>query len=174
MLRIEGIANDGNTVKITYSQTDTDSGKIEKYSVKSNRTPVPEFFEAWNDLKNDLPNLMLVKGEECNLELRQITLKRSSTMCEQMNYKVQFSGSVYVEGGMNYQFKTGIKDGFWEPRDKNEQGEYTGTGDEHSEEVTEKVNTVIEQTLAYINGASAQGNLFANDDSVDGAELEEE
>jgi hypothetical protein len=174
MLRIKEIANVGNTVKINYSQIDNESGKIEKYSVKSNRTPVPEFFEAWNSLKSELPSLMLVKGDECNLELRQITLKHSSDLSEQMDYKVQFSGSVYNEEDISYQFKTGIKEGFWATRDKNEEGEYIGTGKEHTEAVTEKINAVIEHTLAYINGASAQGNLFPENDSVEGVDGVEE
>jgi len=102
--------------------------------------------------------------------LRQITLKRSSTLSEQKEYKVQFGGSVYIEGGVNYQFKTGIREGFWNARDKNDKGEYIGTGEEYSEAVTEKVNAAIDHTLAYISGTSSQGNLFPENDTVNGAE----
>jgi len=172
MLRIEKIANDGETVSINYSQINTDSGELESYSVKSKRAPAPEFFEAWNGIKNELPDLMLVKGNECNLELRKITLKHGSVLSEQMEYKVQFIGSVYAEGGTDYQFTTGIREGYWEARDKNEEGIYVGDATELSEDITSKVNAVIECTLAYLNGASAQQSLLPELDAADGVEEE--
>jgi hypothetical protein len=171
MLRIEQIGNDGKDVKIKYSHLDSENGKLDTYNIKSNREPAPEFFKAWTGLKDMLPELMIVKG---SLELRQISLKRESVASEQLEYKVQFKGSVYVEGGTDYQFTTGIREGFWDARDKNDKGEYAGTGKELSEAITKKVNAVIEATLAYINGASAQQNMFQNADMTDGADSKNE
>ena len=170
MLRIEKIANDGETVSINYSQINTDSGELEGYSVKSKRAPAPEFFEAWNGVKNELPKLMNIDANERNLELRKVILKHSSILSEQMEYKVQFGGSTYKEDGMDYQFTTGIRDGFWAERDNNEDGVYVGDGTELSKDFTNKVNAVIECTIAYLNGASAQQSLLPELDAADGVE----
>lgn len=174
MLRIEKIASDGETLRIDYSQINSDNGEFESYSVKSKRTPAPEFFEDWNSLKNDLPTLMHIDALERNVELRRVVLKHSSVLSDQMEYKVQFLGSSYADGGTDYQFTTGIREGFWEARDENEEHEYVGTGEELSKEFTAKVNAVIDRTLDYIKGASAQQSLFPEDDATNGAIEEDE
>lgn len=170
MIRLSKIKNDSKTLSIKYEVINPEKEEVETYQVKSSREPEPEFYAAWTALKRDLPGIMLVNGDGCKIELRQITLKRKNAASEQKEYQVQFDGSVYIDDGVDYQFKTGYKDGFWEPRDKNEEGEYIGTGKELGENTTKIVNEIIERTLAYINGASAQQNLFPENDALDGSE----
>lgn len=170
MIRINKIKSDGKNLSIAYGVINAEKETVEDYKVKSSREPEPEFHEAWTALKRELPGIMLVNDKGCTIELRQISLKRKNLSSEQEEYQVQFDGSIYIEDGVDYQFKTGHKEGYYEPRDKNEEGEYVGSGKELPEKITKIVNEIIKRTLAYINGASAQQNLFPENDACNGAE----
>jgi hypothetical protein len=176
MIKIEKIKIKGDNLFIKYITFDADNQKTEEYNVRSNRTPEPEFYAAWEAVQGKLPELLAADKEKCTLTLRQLTFKRKNSFSDQLDYKVKFHGHNNVAECIEQDFNTLLKKCYEDESDEETpvDVESLTASEKLWKEMTENVNSLIECTVGYINGASAQKNLFPANDALAGAGVEEE